>query len=472
MRIVVVLTVTAILPTLISVNLRERKDDRVKKYGIALGLTALIIIVVMGCGSNLQPVSFRADLPPGTLSAEEFGKFYPKQYDTYLKTAEMSNEGSKYGGSLEYSKLAQWPFLKEIFAGYGFSLEYNEDRGHVYTLEDVKKIKRINEDSVASCWTCKSANVPGIIAEMGDSYYGTNFHALTDKMVEPITCANCHDPQTMRLIITQPPLRNALNRLGKDPDRLTTQELRTLVCAQCHVEYYFAEGTSIVTFPWDKGFTPHEIFAYYEEIGFVDWEHPQTKSGMLKVQHPEFETFVGSTHQEAGLSCADCHMPYTMVGGEKISSHWWTSPLKHIKESCMTCHREDAAWLQERVFYTQDKVAQMLAQAGKVNVEAIQAIAAAADAGLINPTALGEARQLQRQAQFYLDWVSAENSMGFHNPQLIFETLHKSLDYANQAKAKAMEARTGIAFPSWEVEIPKYNTEAVRLMKEENFGSS
>ena len=129
MRIVVVLTVTAILPTLISVNLRERKDDRVKKYGIALGLTALIIIVVMGCGSNLQPVSFRADLPPGTLSAEEFGKFYPKQYDTYLKTGGNVQRREQIRWFLEYSKLAQWPFLKEIFAGYGFSLEYNEDRG-------------------------------------------------------------------------------------------------------------------------------------------------------------------------------------------------------------------------------------------------------------------------------------------------------------------------------------------------------
>jgi len=423
-------------------------------------------LAMVGCGSKAQPVAFRADIAPGTLSAEEFGKFYPKQYDTYLKNAEMSNEGSKYGGSLEYDKLTQWPFLKEIFAGYGFSIEYNEDRGHVYTLEDVKKIKRINKDSIASCWTCKSANVPGLIAEMGDSYYSTNFHDLTDKMIEPITCANCHDPQTMRLIITQPPLRNALTRLGKNPDGLTTQELRTLVCAQCHVEYYFTDETKTVTFPWDKGFTPDDILEYYEEIAFVDWEHPRSKEGMIKVQHPEFETFLSSTHYEAGIACADCHMPYIMVGGEKISSHWWTSPLKHIKESCMTCHREDSAWLKERVFYTQDRVAQMLARVGTVNVEAIEAIAAANALGVTSPSALDEARQLQRRAQFYVDWVGAENSMGFHNPQLILDTLYKSLDYATRAKAKAMEARTGIAFPTWDVEISKYNTEAVRLMQE------
>ncbi|NLL17516.1 MAG: ammonia-forming cytochrome c nitrite reductase subunit c552 [Clostridia bacterium] len=439
-----------------------------KKYRVIIGLVALLIVglIAVGCGSNVQqPVAFRADIAPGTLSVDEYAKYYPKQYDTYMKNAEMSNEGSKYGGSEEYDKLTQWPFLKEIFAGYGFAIEYNEDRGHVYTLEDVKKIKRINEKSISACWTCKSANVPGVVAEMGDAYYSTNFHELKDKMTEAITCANCHDPQTMNLIITQPPLRDALTRLGKNPDKLTTQELRTLVCAQCHVEYYFTDDKKVVTFPWDNGLTPEEILEYYEELGFVDWQHPVAKVGEIKAQHPEFETFAsGSVHYEAGVSCADCHMPYTMVGGEKISSHWWTSPLKHMNESCMTCHREGEEWLRERVFYTQDKVADMMARVGQVNVEAIQAIAEADSSGA-NQDVLNEARALQRKAQFLVDWVGAENSMGFHNPQLTFDTLNKSMDYAYQAINKAQEARTGTAAPQWNVEAPKLNSEAVRLMK-------
>lgn len=429
---------------------------------------ALLIIglIVVGCGSNVQqPVAFRADIAPGTVSTDEFAKYYPKQYDTYMKNAEMTNEGSKYGGSEEYDNLTQWPFLKEIFAGYGFAIEYNEDRGHVYAVEDVKKIKRINENSIAACWTCKSANVPGLVEEMGDAYYSTNFHELTDKITETISCANCHDPQTMKLVITQPPLRDALTRLGKNPDKLTTQELRTLVCAQCHVEYYFTDDKKVVTFPWDNGLTPMEVLEYYEELGFVDWEHPVAKVGALKAQHPEFETFAsGSIHYEAGVSCADCHMPYTMVGGEKISSHWWTSPLKHMNESCMTCHRESEEWLRERVFYTQDKVADMMAQVGKVNVEAIEAIAEADSSGA-NQELLNEARGLQRKAQFLLDWVAAENSMGFHNPQLTFDTLNQSMDYAYQAITKALESRTGIAAPKWNVDIPKINSEAVRLMQ-------
>lgn len=438
-----------------------------RRNGIFIGLMVLVIIgfIAVGCGSNAQqPVAFRADLAPGTVATEEFAKFYPKQYDTYMKNAEMSNEGSKYGGSLEYDNLIQWPFLKEIFAGYGFAIEYNEDRGHVYAIEDVLKIKRINENSIAACWTCKSANVPSVVAEMGDAFYSANFHELKDKMTEAISCANCHDPQTMKLVITQPPLRNALTRLGKDPDNLSTQELRSLVCAQCHVEYYFTEDKKVVTFPWDKGFTPDDILAYYEELGFSDWQHPKAGVGEIKVQHPEYETFIGSVHYEAGLSCADCHMPYIMVGGEKISSHWWTSPLKHINESCMTCHRQDAEWLKERVYYTQDKVADTMARVGTLNVEAIEAIAAAEAQGA-NRELLDEARKLQRKAQFYIDWVGAENSMGFHNPQLIFDTLNKSMDYAYQAIAKATEARTGVAGPKWDVEIPKLNSEAVKFMQ-------
>lgn len=430
-----------------------------KKRGILISLMVFVAIcmIAVGCSSKAsQPVAFRADIAPGTLSVEEFAKYYPKQYDTFMKTSEMSNEGSKYGGSLEYNKLEQWPFLKEIYAGYGFAIEYNEDRGHHYALEDVQKIKRINENSIASCWTCKSANVAGVVAEMGDAYYSANFHDLKGKMTEGITCANCHDPQTMNLVIVQPPLRNALERLGKDPDNLTTQELRTMVCAQCHVEYYFEDEKKVVTFPWDNGFTPEEVLEYYEEIGFVDWVHPKAGVGELKAQHPEFETFVGSTHYEAGLSCADCHMPYQMVGGEKISSHWWTSPLKHMNESCMTCHREGEEALRERVFYTQDKVADMMARVGTVTVEAIEAIAEAEKHGA-NKEILDEARALQRKGQFLVDWVCAENSMGFHNPQLIMETLNTSMDYGYQAINKALEARTGVASPTWDVEIPKTN---------------
>lgn len=396
-------------------------------------------MLVAGCGKKEPVVSFRADIPAGTVDPEVFRKFYPKQYDGYMKNAEMSTAATVYGGSKEIDKLEQWPFLKTMFAGMPFSKDYKEDRGHVYSMEDLLKIKRINEKSIAACYTCKSANVPAVYKEMGDAYYSTNFHQIKDKFSQPITCANCHDPKTMNLVIVQPPLRDALKRMGKDPDKLPTQELRSLVCAQCHVEYYFTPDKKVVTFPWDKGFSPSDILAYYNEIDFKDWAYPESGASMLKVQHPEYELFQGSVHQAAGVSCADCHMPYKVEGGEKISSHWWTSPLNHIQESCGTCHRQDTNWLRERVLYTQDKTAEMMSKAGSILVEAIKTIDEAVKVGG-NTQALEEARKLHREAQWYLDWVAAENSMGFHNPQQALETLGKSIDAAYRARLKALEA--------------------------------
>ncbi len=412
-------------------------------------MLGLLVVVVAGCSKQeatttrnlVSQGAIKPDIKDGEPDAAVWGKYYPKEYDSYLKNQETSDEGTKYGGSIQSSHLKKYPDLLILFAGYGFSKEYNEDRGHVYTLTDVTKIKRVNEKTTGSCMTCKSSQVPTLIKEMGIAYYKTPFSEIKNKVQHPIGCANCHDAKTMNLKITQPPLLNALKRLGKDPDNLTRQELRTYVCQQCHVEYYFKPDTKEVIFPWDKGFTPDEIEAYYDELGFKDWDHPQAGTALLKAQHPESETFINSTHQAAGLACADCHMPYTRVGNEKITSHWWTSPLKTMQQSCGTCHREDTDWLKKRVLYTQDKTAEMLANASEANIEAIQAIEAAAKTPKADAKLLEEARKLHRKSQWRWDFVAAENSMGFHNPQLALKTLGEAADLARQAQLKAVQAQ-------------------------------
>lgn len=416
----------------------------------------LTAILLAACGGTAErpKTPLQGAIPAGELDPAVWGQSYPHEYDSYLKNREMSDEGTKYGGSTQRDHLAEHPELKTLFAGYGFSKEYNEDRGHVYTLEDVQKIKRVNEKTTASCMTCKSANVPGLIAEKGLAYYSTPFSEIVKQVDQPITCANCHDPGTMKLKITQPPLRNALARLGKDPDKLSRQELRTLVCAQCHVEYYFQPASNEVTFPWDKGFTPEAVYDYYQQLNFKDWNHPLSGVPALKAQHPEFETFQGSVHQAAGLACADCHMPYQTVGGQKVSSHWWTSPLKTLNESCTTCHRQGEQWLKEQVLAIQDRTFDGLERAEKANVRAIRAIEEAAKDPAAGQEALARARELQRAAQWYWDWVSAENSMGFHNPSLILNTLNRAVDLAGQAVAAALQASPRAAQGLAEVAAP------------------
>jgi nitrite reductase (cytochrome c-552) len=47
---------------------------------------------------------------------------------------------------------------------------------------------------------------------------------------------------------------------------------------------------------------------------------------------------------------------------------------------------------------------------------------------------LQAARALQRKAQWRLDFVSAENSMGFHAPQEAARILAEAIDYARQGE--------------------------------------
>lgn len=380
-----------------------------------------------------------------------FKAAYPRHYDSYLKNAQTLPPALKYASSeAKKSRLDQFPYMRTLWNGYAFAKEYNEARGHVYVNIDVlggpnhPGIQRVGEKTNLTCMYCKSAQVPGLLEEMGTAFFNTKLLEGNNKDLfkHPISCSDCHNPETMELRITRPAFTEAMQRRGVDVSQASRQEMRSYVCAQCHVEYFFnPKDSNRVTFPWDKGFEPEDIYAYYQEQGFSDWKHPQTEGDMLKAQHPEFEMFQGSAHQRAGLSCADCHMPYMKEGNTKISSHWWTSPLRTFQQSCGTCHKQSEKEMQERVLHTQDRVKEALDRAGEANKAAIAAIEKAKG---VDAKALDEARALHREAQFYWDLASAENSMGFHNPQKFLETLADSIDLARQAELKAVQAEAAV----------------------------
>jgi nitrite reductase (cytochrome c-552) len=215
--------------------------------------------------------------------------------------------------------------------------------------------------------------------------------------------------------------------------------MRTYVCGQCHVEYYFAGENKLLTFPWEKGTSIDSIEAYYDSYGFNDWTHAETGGGMLKMQHPEFETFTSSVHYASGVACADCHMPYTREGGVKISDHWIRSPLTNVNNACQTCHKIPEADLVDRVENIQKKTKEMITLVELAISDAIDAIVAAREAGASDPV-LAEARRLHRAAQMRWDFVDAENSMGFHSPQETARVLTHAVDLARQAQMAAMEA--------------------------------
>jgi nitrite reductase (cytochrome c-552) len=392
---------------------------------------------------SFEPLVEIAALEP---DSSKWGQNFPNQYDSLLKT-KTNNTDTAYGGSSQFSWLERDPRQVILFTGYPFSKDYNDDRGHANALEDVRATKRLNlndEDpkhTPATCYSCKSSDNPGLWTKMGmEAYDKMSFNEMTPNINNAIGCSNCHEAGTMRLIVTNPALDEALKAQGKDWKTFSRQEMRTVVCANCHVEYYFKGDGKYLTFPWEKGTDADSMIAYYEEIGFKDWEYPDAKTPMLKAQHPEYEFFTaGSTHYNAGVACADCHMPYTRDGAAKYSSHDVHSPLLNPVQACGQCHT-DTDYVVERVGIIQEQVANTKIAAEDAIVDAINAIKAAAANPNADVALLDQARKLHREAQFKWDIVSAENSTGFHNPEYALKLLAESTNTARQAQMLAAQS--------------------------------
>jgi nitrite reductase (cytochrome c-552) len=415
-----------------------------------IATTIIVVLAVALIGVLIfiqnQPAPKRGVAPIIEIAAMEadsakWGENFPNQYSTLLKT-ETNNTRTTFGGSQPYSKLEDDPRLVTLFAGYGFSKDYNEERGHLNSLTDVRATKRVNETTPGTCYSCKSANNPKLWADMGmEAYDKTPFAELGVHIDQAIGCANCHDAETMRLVVTNPALDEALKAQGKDWRTFTRQEMRTVVCANCHVEYYFKGDGKYLVFPWTNGTRIEDISQFYAQTGgFKDWEHPNSKAPMLKVQHPEYELFTAdSTHYKAGVACADCHMPYTRDGAAKFSTHDVQSPLLNAEIACGACHT-DVAYVIERVGRIQEQVRETMDGAEDALVAAHKTVEAAAGAATVDAGKLDEARMLIREAQLYWDLIAAENSMGFHNPEEALRILAKATDMARQAILKATEA--------------------------------
>ena len=417
-----------------------------------------------------------------------FRKDFPLQAASYDRNNE-STFMSKYKGSVNFMKnddvdplpegykQAAQPYLKNLWLGYPFMYEYREARGHTYAIHDILEIDRINRygekgGMPATCWNCKTPKMMEWIGKYGDAFWTKDVNTFRGKdaiseMDETIGCSNCHDPATMELRPYSEPLKDWLKRSGKDWDKLSRNEKRTLVCAQCHVEYYFTHKDNgpagRPVFPWDKGFGPGDMYEYYKSHGpkqadgssgpFTDWVHAASKVPMIKMQHPEYETFIDGTHGAAGVSCADCHMPYQRVDGKKVSKFWFELLDGVVENHLISTDVADlpdefkpyADYLRGRVLYTQEKTFRQLLKAQEESVRAHEAVrlanAVPAEQRAANYDSLmAEAREMVRKGQLYWDYVSAENSVGFHNPAKALDTLMSSMEFSHKAVALAEQA--------------------------------
>ena len=260
----------------------------------------------------------------------------------------------------------------------------------------------------------------------------------------PVACIDCHAPDTMQLRITRPGFLEGIAALkasqgSKNYDvnaQATRQEMRTYVCAQCHVEYYFKGAEKRLVYPWAKGIKVEEIYAYYEQEKFRDWVHAETGASALKAQHPEFELFSQGIHARSGVACADCHMPYKREGALKISDHHVRSPLLNINRACQTCHKIPEQEIKARVEAIQERTFGLRNLAMDALVALIDDLKKAKALGT-EEKQIDAARNFQRKAQFYLDFVEAENSTGFHAPQEAARILAESIDASRKGQLAA-----------------------------------
>ncbi len=444
-----------------------------KKNWLIVGILAIVTFLlgmlansIMGRKAEAQIIS-RANTDIGDFEArnEIWGDYYQREYQSWLQTADTTLR-TKYMSSDNDDLLAERPEMVVLWAGYAFSKDYTAPRGHMHAVEDVTHTLRTGAptDSTHSpqpgtCWTCKSPDVPRLMNKVGiENYYKAPWDEWGSEVVNPIGCANCHDPKTMNLTITQPALVEAFNRQGKDVTKATHQEMRSLVCAQCHVEYYFKGETKYLTFPWDGGQKVEDIEKFYDEAGWTDFVHKVSRAPILKAQHPDYEIFQLGIHAQRGVSCSDCHMPYKSEGGVKYTDHHISSPLRNVNASCQVCHRQPEEELIKNVYERQDYVFtlrnRLEKQLAKVHFQAKFLWDNGATEEQMKPIL-----DLIRKSQWRWDFITASHGAAFHAPIESQKVLGDGMFFAMQAESD-MNSLTDKLKITTKFEMPDISTKA------------
>ena len=454
-------------------------------FGVAAGaalLTVLVLIlwrnIVERQEEGKQHVFKVVELTEDSVDPALWGRNYPRQYESYRRTVDIQR--TRHGGSEAFNKLEEDRRWREIFKGYAFGIDYREERGHAYMLSDQDETVRVKQfKQPGACLHCHASVIPAY-AEEGKKAGATSradqimkgFELVCGKtydearklVTHPVSCLDCHDPQSLQLRVTRPGFLNGLRELVKsgadlphfpslkrwrdskssepyDPNKLASrQELRSMVCTQCHVEYYFKGEGKLLTYPWSKGIKAEEIEAYYDEAGFKDWTHPRTGAAVLKAQHPEFEFWSQGIHARSGVACADCHMPYRREGAIKVSDHHVRSPLLNVAASCQSCHRYPEEEILSRAHMNQNRTRDLMIRAEDALLGLMEAVEKAKASGVADDKLAGP-RAMHRKAQWRLDFVAAENSMGFHAPGEAARLLAEAIDFARQGQVEATAAR-------------------------------
>lgn len=424
-----------------------------KMTGKSFALSALVAASFMAAGAMASDKTE----PRNEVYKDKYSNQYTSWHDT-AKSEEITDV------------LAADPSLVVLWAGYAFAKDYNAPRGHMYAVTDVTNTLRTGAPTNAedgplpmACWSCKSPDVPRLIEEQGeDGYFKGKWSKGGPEVVNTIGCGDCHEKGSPKLRMSRPYAERGMEALGMTFDKASKKDKQSMVCGQCHVEYYFdkKEATKgFVKFPWDMGTTAEQMEVYYDGIEFSDWTHALSKTPMLKAQHPEYETWALGVHGKNGVSCVDCHMPkVTNDKGRKYTDHKVGSPFDRFEETCATCHSQTKEFLvgitQERQTKVKDLKTRAEAQLVKAHFEAAAAWKAGATEEEMKPILKDI-----RHSQWRWDYAIASHGVAAHAPEEALRVLGTSVDKAADARVKLAEllVKKGVATP---VAIPDISTKA------------
>lgn len=459
-------------------------EKKVLKRCAALALLAATAIWG-GCTQNkVEPMKASA-IADGAIDPAEWGKVYPTEYKLYMQTGEPTPAGkSKYKkgydvGEDRRDKLDEYPFLALLYNGWGFGSEYREPRGHYFMVQDQLEVDPGRVKAGGSCLTCKTPYAPMLQKQMGAAYFSTPYKEVLarlpkDQQTLGVACVDCHDNRDMGLKISRGfTLGKALQEIGLDASKMTKEQGRTLVCAQCHVTYMIPKDKEMhstdVVFPWQGSQVGHiTIENIIKQIKSSpangEWVQSVTGFKLGFIRHPEYELFSNdSPHWAAGATCADCHMPTITADGKKVADHRIMSPLKSDLKACAACHTESPEALRAKVYAIQDAtmtiylkdgyatatVAKLFEMANKVKKSGKQ----------IDESLYAQARENYEQAFYRVVFIGAENSTGFHNPKETMRVLMDASRYAAAAEVQLRQllAQAGAEAPSKvDLELSKY----------------
>lgn len=444
-------------------------------------LIIILSMMIISCSKSADPVKI-TQISEKEYEPEVWAKNYPVEKELWEKTKEPTPAGKSFykkGWDEDkkiYDKLSEFPYMALLFKGWGFGIEYNEPRGHYWMLEDVLDVDPSRRKAGGVCLTCKTPYAQELQEKNGINYFSKPFdlvHSWIPKNHQKlgVACISCHNSDGSLKILNEFTLVRALKKMNFDLSKASHQDMRSLVCGQCHVTYVVKKDKDMksvgVFFPWDNSrygnITIEDIIKTIKsDPANLEWTQSVTGFKMGFIRHPEFELFTNnSTHFKAGLSCADCHMPYTRVGSYKVSDHRVMSPLKNGLRACIQCHNQGEEWLRDRVKFTQDRVVSMLLRSGYATATVAKIFEKIHSNKNINTNdnLYKQAKEYYEQAFYRIVFIGAENSVGFHNPQEALRVLGDAVSFATKSESllRQFAMKSKIQLPDKiDLELEKY----------------